>query len=134
MSHIPSVQAMYAAFGAGDIAGVLSHLADDVDWEYAMTDVGIPWYARRHGRDQVPGFFQALQVFEFRRFDPHTLMESGPVVVSLIDIELFHKPTGRSIVEPDEVHIWRFGADGKVKRFGHKADTHQHWLAWRQSP
>jgi ketosteroid isomerase-like protein len=68
MSHIPTVQAMYAAFGAGDIATILSQLAEDIDWEYALTDVGIPWLARRRGRDQVPGFFQALQAFEFRKF------------------------------------------------------------------
>ena len=133
MSHIPTVQAMYAACGAGDIATILSHLAEDIDWEYALTDVGIPWLARRRGRDQVPGFFQALQAFEFRKFQPTTILESGPLVVSLIDIEIVHKASGMVIVEPDEVHLWHFGPDGKVQRFGHKADTHQHWLAWRKA-
>jgi uncharacterized protein len=132
MSHIPTVQEMYAAFGAGDIATILSHLAEDIDWEYAITDAGVPWLTRRRGRDQVPGFFQALQAFEFRQFQPKTFLESGAIVVSLIDVDLVHKASGFRITEADEAHLWHFGPDGKVQRFGHKADTHQHWLAWRQ--
>ena len=33
VSNLPRVQAIYEAFGAGDGAGFLSHLADDVKWE-----------------------------------------------------------------------------------------------------
>jgi ketosteroid isomerase-like protein len=45
------------------------------------------------------------------------------------DVELTVKATGRRIVEEDEVHIWRFDAQGRIRRFAHKVDTHQHWRA-----
>jgi hypothetical protein len=51
------------------------------------------------------------------------------MVVVLIDVELTVKATGTRIVEEDEVHIWYFDAQRRVTRFGHRVDTHQHWLA-----
>jgi hypothetical protein len=27
-----------------------------------------------------------------------------------------------------ELHLWKFAANGKVARFRHVVDTHQHWL------
>jgi ketosteroid isomerase-like protein len=40
------------------------------------------------------------------------------------------RSTGRRIVEEDEVHIWHFDRAGKVTRFRHRADTHQHAAAY----
>jgi hypothetical protein len=36
----------------------------------------------------------------------------------------------RWIVEEDEVHIWRFDREGRIRRFAHKVDSHRHWLAY----
>ena len=47
MSNVPTVQAIYEAFGAGDGPGFLSHLADDVEWEQWVDNravaAGVPW-------------------------------------------------------------------------------------------
>jgi hypothetical protein len=32
------------------------------------------------------------------------------------------------------VHIWHFDAQGRVARFRHRLDTHQHWEARRNPP
>jgi hypothetical protein len=72
-----------------------------------------------------------LGALEIQKFQPKTLMESGNVVVALIDVALVVKATGRSIVEEDEVHVWQFDSQGRVTRFCHRVDTHKHWLALR---
>lgn len=51
----------------------------------------------------------------------------GDVVVALIDFAGVVKPKGVEIDEEDEVHIWHFDDKGKVARFCHKLDSHQHW-------
>ena len=59
MSNLPTVQAIYQAFGAGDGAGFLSHLADDVEWEQWADNqavaAGVPWLQPYTGRDAVVG-------------------------------------------------------------------------------
>ena|SRR5688572_13687226 len=129
MSNVQKIQSVYAAFGRGDIDAILAVLADDVEWEYGLSDAGVPWLEPRRGRAEVPKFFQSLSGLEITRFEPKTLLESGNVVVALIDVSAVVKATGRTINEEDEAHIWHFGGDGLVTRFCHKVDTHQHWAA-----
>jgi uncharacterized protein len=129
VKHTETIKQLYAAFQRGDIPAILKQLSDDVEWEYAIESAGVPWLQRRRGRAEVPGFFASMSGFDLHRFAPRTFLESGNVVVALIDVELTVKATGRRIVEQDEVHIWYFGEDGRIIRFGHKVDTHQHWLA-----
>jgi len=129
MSHIETVQAIYAAFGRGDVPEILSRLAIDVDWEYGNADLGIPWLKPLRGRDSVVEFFQALGAVDFTKFEPKTFLAQGNLVVVLLDLGIVVKATGKSVSELDEVHIWRFNDDGLVARFTHKLDSHQHWAA-----
>ena len=50
--HAKTVEAIYAAFGRGDIPGILGALREDVEWEHDAVDHGIPWLAPRQGRAQ----------------------------------------------------------------------------------
>jgi ketosteroid isomerase-like protein len=132
MSNAQTVQGIYAAFGRGDIPAILERLAPDVEWEYGTTGHGVPWLQPRRGREQVVGFFQALaELLEFKRFAPTAVIEGPGIVVALIDLEAVVKATGRSFAETDEAHIWRFDDAGRVRRFKHGVDTHQHVLAYR---
>lgn len=131
MSNLETVQSIYAAFGRGDVPAILARLSEEVEWEYGASITGVPWLEPRRGRDAVAGFFEALQDLEFRHFEPKTLLEDGDVVVSLIDVELVVRSTGRTIREEDEVHVWRFDGEGRVARFCHRVDSHQHWAAYR---
>ena len=133
MGHIQTVQSIYEAFGRGDIAAILGHLAEDVVWEYDKAAAGIPWLVPRRGRAEAAKFFEALGAVEFQKFQPKVQLASGNIVVGLNDVAFTVKATGKHVVEEDEVHIWHFDASGKVARFCHKTDTLQHWLALQGS-
>ena len=129
MSHIETVQEIYGAFGRGDVPAILARLADDVEWEYGVNSTDVPWLQPRRGHAGAGGFFASLAGFDIRRFEPTGFFESGSIVVVLLQLEGVVTATDRTVVEDDEVHIWHFGAEGKVTRFRHRADTHQHYLA-----
>jgi ketosteroid isomerase-like protein len=129
MSNSQTVGAVYEAFGKGDIPSILSQLADDVDWEYGQSGSDVPWLQARHGRASVGGFFEALGALDFHKFAPKQIIDGGDVVVALVDVEFTVKATGKKVAEEDEIHLWRFGSDGKVVRFRHGVDTHAHLMA-----
>ncbi len=130
MTNAEKVRQMYEAFGRGDIPFILSALADDVEWEYGDVSTDVPWLQPRRGRAAVAGFFEALGALDFHGFQPTVVLESGALVVALIDLEATVRATGRRVVEVDEVHIWHFDAAGRVARFRHRADTHLQWQAY----
>ena len=55
----------------------------------------------------------------------------GLTVVDLVDVECTVRATGKRIIEPDAVHIWRLNALGLVQRFRHRADKWQCAMALR---
>jgi ketosteroid isomerase-like protein len=132
MSYTSTIQAIYEAFGKGDIQSILEHLSPMVDWDYGPGHSTIPWMQHRHGHVGAQEFFAALNALEFHRFEPKTLLEGPGIVVALIDVEFTVKTTGKRVVEEEEVHIWRFDEAGKVNRFRHRIDTLQHYLASQQ--
>jgi ketosteroid isomerase-like protein len=129
MSNLETVQAIYAAFGAGDIPAILSKLADNVAWDDDPISE-VPLLQPRQGRDGVGAFFGSLATVDFTKFVPTALLESGNIVVALIDVEFTVKATGKSVKQLDEAHIWRFGPDGKVVNFRHRVDTHAQHVAF----
>jgi uncharacterized protein len=131
MSHAQTVQQIYESFAKGDVPAILARLAPDIDWEYGGTSTDVPWLQPRRGRPAVGGFFEALLALDFHAFTPKTILESGPTVVVLVDLEATVKATGRRVAEVDEVHIWHFNDDGLVQRFRHRCDTHLQWQAYR---
>ncbi len=131
MGNLETVQHIYAAFGRGDVPAILAHLADSVEWEYGLRSTDVPWLQPRQGRAEVPRFFASLSDLEFHHFQPKTFLEQDDVVVVLVDLEATVKATGKRIVEEDEVHLWYFNEAGQVRKFRHRADTHQHWAALR---
>jgi ketosteroid isomerase-like protein len=127
-SHLETVQGIYAAFARGDIPAILDRLHEDVEWEYAALDHGIPWLEPCRGRRAVARFFETLRLLEIQRFEALTLFASGANVAALIEADLLVKATGRPIRDT-EIHLWTIADGGRVTRFRHICDTHQHWLA-----
>ncbi|MCL4187935.1 MAG: nuclear transport factor 2 family protein [Rhodobacteraceae bacterium] len=121
---IARVQAIYAAFGAGDIAAILAHLAEDVEWEHDWGIEPLPIFLPRRGRAEVPGFFEMLRGIEFLRFEVANLLEGGNQVAAVIRLEARVIATGRTVRDL-EIHLWTFGTDGLVTAFRHVADTRQ---------
>ncbi|HJQ55983.1 MAG TPA: nuclear transport factor 2 family protein [Vineibacter sp.] len=122
--HSDTVKAMYDCFGRGDIAGVLARLDPDIEWEHDWGGPTLAMYSPRRGRAEVPGFFESLAAFEFKRFEPVAFLEAGDMVSVPIQVELVYRPNGGRYRDL-EMHLWTFGADGLARRFRHFADTQQ---------
>jgi ketosteroid isomerase-like protein len=131
VSNAQTVQDIYAAFGQGDIPAILARLADDVDWGYGRIANDVPWLQRRRGSAGAQAFFESLGALEFHNFAPKQIIEGDGIVVSLVDIDFTVKATGKRVTEEDEIHVWRFNADGKVARFKEGLDTLAHQLAYK---
>jgi hypothetical protein len=131
MTNAETIQDIYQAFGTGDIPRILGYLSPSVEWEYGKISTDVPWLQPRRGSADVAHFFAALQALEFHSFVPKHVLSSGNIVVSLVDVDVTVKATGRRFLEEDEVHIWHFDSAGKIVRFRHRADTYLQQLAYK---
>ena len=129
MSNVETVQAIYEAFGRGDVPAILDRLAEDVEWDRDAPGYGIPIYEPGTGREHAKRFFERLGELEINRFEPTNFLSGGNQVAVPINVEVKVKSTGK-IVEALEIHLWTFGDDGKVSRFFHSIDRHAFWLAY----
>jgi ketosteroid isomerase-like protein len=131
-NNIVTVEAIYAAFGRGDLPAILEKVADDIAWEYQPISTDVPWLQPRRGRDGVSAFFQALgSAVEITRFTVNAVIGHGNLVVGLCDFEGTVRATGRTVREVEEAHVWHFDDRGRAIKFRHCVDTHAHWLAWK---
>ena len=119
--HLQTVHTIYDCFGRGDIEGVLEHLDPDVRWDADWGMTPPPLYAPRIGRDAVPDFFAALGAYELVKFEPLEFLSGGDWVAVPAQFEIRDKATGK-VAADLEVHLWRFGRDGKVVWFRHVLD------------
>jgi uncharacterized protein len=112
-THITTVQAIYEAFGRGDIDAILEQLTDDVDWaSEAESDIA-PWHGVRRGKDQVPSFFEALAAsIDVTEFTPLTFASNETDVLVVIRFGFTVRENGNS-GSMDIHHWWRF-RDAKV--------------------
>lgn len=128
MGNIEAVQAIYQAFASGDVPGILSHLAEDVDWE-SWTDnrnqaAGVPWFERRRGPADVAKFFEIIGGWQVNDFRILSLLDGGNQVAADVEVD-FTLPSGQRLAD-EEMHLWTFGDDGSVVRFRHYVDTAKH--------
>ena len=130
MTRRETVEAIYAAFGRGDVPAILDKLADDVRWEHDATDHGIGVLTPRSGRRDVGNFFEALGAIDITRFDLLNLLEGGDQIAAVIRITHRHKQTGKTFHDL-ELHLWTLDDRGMVTAFRHSVDTHGLWLQQR---
>jgi ketosteroid isomerase-like protein len=125
VSNIDTVKAVYEAFGKGDVPAILEKLDPNVEWDTQYeSPAAAPWLEPRRGRDNVPGFFEALAPLQITRFEPFFFGEDGDQVVSIVNFEADHK--GKHYLQPFSAHLWTFGGDGKILSFRHMVDTELH--------
>ena len=125
MSNIDTVKAMYEAFGRGDVAAILDKLDENVEWDTDYDSPAAPWLEPRRGRENIPGFFEAVATIGITKFEPHTFGADGNKVVAVVDIEADRQ--GKHYVIPNEGHLWIFNDQGKVTKYQHMTDTALHW-------
>ena len=110
----------YAAFGRGDMQGLLGLMAEDVEW--IAPGPGLPLAGTYRGRDGVATFFQKLTAdTEILEFQPREFVADGNRVLVVGWERVKIKPTNR-IVEVDWVMSFTV-LDGKVSKYQQFTDT-----------
>lgn len=109
------VEALFAAFGRGDIPYILKQLTDDVRW-VAHLDPVVPWAGDFSGRQNVPPYFQGLVgAVQVTAHTVNKLVADGDTVVALGDVAFRVAETGTE-GSSSWVYVWRL-RDGKVCGF-----------------
>ncbi len=115
------VQQAYAAFGRGDVAGLLRLIATDVVWDFPQC-AGIPWAGSFRGHDGVVRFLGTLaQTADIEVFEPRDFVAQGDKVAVLGHERLRIKSTQRSC----EIH-WAHSfllRGGVIAEFREYTDT-----------
>src|SRR3954463_4435618 len=129
--HVQTVQAIYEAFGRGDVPAILERLAPDVAWEawpdnFAQRGGG-PYPPPRPGRGEAAGFFAELAGMTVLDFAVLDIIGSGRQLVAEVRASFALPNQGRFADE--ELHLWTFDASGRVSRFRHYCDTAKHLAA-----
>jgi ketosteroid isomerase-like protein len=129
---LQSVEAIYGAFGRGDVPAILDHLSPTVAWEawddnYAQR-AGVPWLMPRHGHAGAVAFFTTVATsMNITGFSVLSMLAGGNQVAAEIRLAATF-PNG-TVMHEEEIHLWTFGDDGKVVRFRHYTDTAKHIAA-----
>ena len=122
--NVALVEAIYAAFGAGDVPGVVSRMSPDIVWNEAEN---FP-YADRNpylGPEAIlTGVFGRIST-EWDGFAavPEEILDAGDTVVVLGRYHGTYKETAR-VLDAQLVHVWRV-EDGKAVAFQQYTDTLQ---------
>ena len=78
MSNVETVQAIYDAFGRGEIEAILDQLADDVEWDQDAPGYGVSIYEPGAGTEHAKRFFETVgRELEFSRFEPTNFLSGG---------------------------------------------------------
>jgi len=116
-SDIATIRGAYQAFGRGDIPGVMSMLADSVDWQ--SPDV-LPHGGAFRGHDGVGSFFQGIGAkWEELHVEPTEFLDAGGEVIVLG--RATGTLRGAGAAEYGFAHVFTF-ADGAVTGFREYVD------------
>lgn len=123
-SPLETVQVLYAAFGTGDMEGLLGAIHPEVDWSLQVDAPGAELVAMlRNGRghDAVLHYFSGAALLEFHTFVPRRFLVDGDTVIVELELEVTHRTTGKR-ARLEEIH--RFTVEqGLVVRYRPFVDT-----------
>jgi ketosteroid isomerase-like protein len=122
-TNIALVQKLYAAFGKGDVPGMLELFADDVDWGIeGKATPEVPWHGTGIGKPFALKFFQALSSeMTFSLFEPSGYVASDNAVACLVTSEATLKKNGQKLTQHD-IHYFTI-KNGRVTRWRGSEDT-----------
>jgi ketosteroid isomerase-like protein len=131
--HVTTISDLYAAFGRGDIPAILDALAEDVRWEQWDDNTAqreaVLHLQPRTGRDGVAEFFSVIGGMTFNAFEVRGLAAGDDLVVADILVDATLPSGGR--LRDEELHLWRFDAEGRICGMRHYVDTAKHIAAER---
>jgi ketosteroid isomerase-like protein len=124
--NVQIVKDGYAAFGRGDIQGLLALFAEDIEW--ISPGEGLPLAGTYRGRAAVGNFFGKLaETLEFSAFEPREFLAEGDRVLVVGWESGKVKATNRPF-EGQWVMAFTL-RNGKVTNFREYSDT----LAWARA-
>ncbi len=120
--NIELVQRGYAAFGNGDIDGLLATMHEDVEWKTPGA-ADLPTAGSRRGHAEVRKFFKVIdELIEFESFEPQRFIADAERVVVLgVDKFKVKGGSGKTINE-SWCHVFTI-RDGRVVAFQEYIDT-----------
>lgn len=122
--NIKTVQAVYEAFGRGDVGFILDNVTDDVDWATDTTSTAAPWYGRHRGKAGVREFFQEFgSTMTVQLFEAISFAGGEDEVHSIVRLKSTRVANGRS-AEMD-LHHWFQFRHGKISFYRGTEDTSQ---------
>jgi ketosteroid isomerase-like protein len=125
------IQDIYAAFGRGDVASILDHIADDCRWEswdsHSAQHAGVAYLQPQTGPAGVAEFFTEVAQLQIHDFGLGDMLISATQVAVEVTIEASTPSGGR--FRDEELHLWTLGDDGRVTRMRHYVDTAKHIAA-----
>jgi ketosteroid isomerase-like protein len=120
--NVELIKRAYAAFGRGDLPGLMEMVANDLDFQHPMPQAIWPFAGKRAGRVGLTEFIQGSpQAIAREHFEPEEIIAQGDFVVVLLSEEMKAKTTGISINNP-HVHVFKI-VDGKIAQFRIFEDT-----------
>ena len=129
-ANVTTVQSMYAAFGKGDIATIISGLTPDIDWHCVGRPSDFPTFGQFNGQNGVGDFFKKVgEHLNFSEFSPREFYADGDKVFVLGHYAITLKKNGKKLAS-DWCHIFTF-RNGKVAQFREFLDTAQAAEAFR---
>ena len=119
--NLDAVRSIYAAFGRGDLEGIVALLDPEVSWRTPGAP-DLPTAGLRQGIPAVREFFGVLlSTFDIADFQPNDFLSGGDKVVVLGTSREGPKGGGR-LVDFRWVHVFTF-RNGKVVAFEEPADV-----------
>jgi ketosteroid isomerase-like protein len=123
-TNLETAQQAYAAFGKGDLAGILATLDPDIVWENpGPTTLAYFGAHRGHAAVAKDVFGFLAENLQFDVFEPREFLQSADKVVVLLHMEARVARTGERLVQ-EVVHVFSFQG-GKVVRFQDFQDSYK---------
>ena len=123
-ANLKTIQAVYEAFGRGDVGFILDRVTDDVDWATDTASTAAPWYGPRHGKAGVTEFFQAFgSTMTVERFEPISFAANDDEVHTIVKLKATRTANGKTAEM--NLHHWFQFHDGKISYYRGTEDTSQ---------
>lgn len=114
-ANIQATEALFAAFGDGDIPEILKYLDDDIVIEFYGPAV-IPYAGTYRGLTEGRKFFETvLSSVDINEFEPQEMLADADKVIVIGHLNLTARST-RGEIDSDFVHVITL-RDGKWLRF-----------------
>lgn len=119
-ANLGDVEAIYEAFGRGDVPAVLAAMDEGIEWREAE---GFPYGGTYHGPEAVLEHVFAKLAGEWDDFRavPESYVDGDSVIVALGEYSGTYTETGKRFQAPF-AHVWWL-EDGKAVRFQQFTDT-----------